>query len=86
MKLVKVNGGASLAVYKSRQRRKVAELLTNGRVNYLALADYSQGSELEGIVHDLIRKIAMVDSLVRKTQKQMQMQDIAKYKNPSSAD
>jgi 2-hydroxy-3-keto-5-methylthiopentenyl-1-phosphate phosphatase len=66
MKLVKVNGGASLAVYKPRQRHNIAELLINGRVNYLAPANYSKGRKLETIVCDLMRKMAMVDNLVIK--------------------
>ncbi|MEL7656558.1 MAG: haloacid dehalogenase-like hydrolase [Bacillota bacterium] len=72
MKLVKVNGGYSIAVYKKGKKSKVEDLLRHGRVDFLAIADYSEGSELDCIVRDMICKMALVDSLKRKSKKQMQ--------------
>lgn len=66
MKLVKVNGGHSIAVHAQpgkRGRQKVQELLRDGRVDFLALADYGPGGELDGLVRSIIRKIALVDEL-----------------------
>jgi phosphoserine phosphatase len=71
MKLVRVNGGTSIAVYQQGQIQKVADLLKDGRVNFLALADYSQDSYLEKIVRDTICKMAMVESLVDENKRQM---------------
>jgi len=73
MKLVKVNGGHSIAVYPTPQQTKKAKgakeqvdgLLRDGRVNFTAPADYSEGSELDKIVKTLIRKIAETDILCR---------------------
>lgn len=71
MKLVKANGGYSIAVYKKGQKNKVEDLLRHERVDFLALADYSEGSELDVVVRDMICKIAMVDSLKRRSKLQM---------------
>ena len=69
MKLVKVNGGYSLAVYTDKD--KVRSLMTDDRVNYIVKADYSDGSELDEIVKSIIVKMGAVDALVRKQLEQM---------------
>lgn len=71
MKLVKANGGYSIAVYQKSKREKVEELLQHGRVDFLALADYSENSELDNTVRDMICKMAMVDSLKQKSHVQI---------------
>ena len=58
MILVKNNGGTSIAVYKAGQEKKVASLFTDGRVNYVCKADYSEGKELETITKLVIDNIA----------------------------
>ena len=63
MKLVKVNGGYSIAVYQKNKRNKVEDLLLHDRVDFIELADYSEGSGLDKTVRDIICKMAMVDSL-----------------------
>lgn len=69
MKLVKINGGYSIAVYTDK--RKVSDLMTDDRVNYITKADYSEGTELDEIVKDIITKMAATDRLVRKHLEQM---------------
>lgn len=76
MKLVKANGGFSIAVHPRRQRQKVTELLEHGRVDYLALADYSEGSDLDTTVREMIRQIAATDILREKSN--MQRRDLQK--------
>ena len=71
MKLVKVNGGQSIAVYPRNRRGQVAELLQDDRVNYLAVADYSPGGELDSLVRDIVRKMVAVDGLTRLHRRQM---------------
>lgn len=71
MKLVKVNGGYSIAVYQDGKKDKVDSLLKHERVDLLAPADYTAGSDLDKTVRDMICKIAMVDSLKSKSKKQM---------------
>lgn len=71
MKLVKANGGYSIAVYQKGKKAKVDELLKHGRVDFLLTADYSENSELDNTVRDIICKMAMVDSLKRKNSAQL---------------
>jgi len=69
MKLVRSNGGQSIAVYK--KKAKVEELLKDNRVNYIVPADYSQGGELDAIVKTIINEMALRDKLVKINQKQL---------------
>ena len=70
MKLVKVNGGYSIAVYPNGKKRKVEELLLDRRVDAIVKADYSEDSELDRVVKDVIRKMEISDSLIRLTMEQ----------------
>lgn len=65
MKLVKLNGGHSLAVYSKGNMDKVSELLLDNRVDFLVPADYSEGTELDKIVKTIIDKIAVDSDLIR---------------------
>lgn len=71
MRLVKAYGGYSIAVYQDGKRQQVEELLKDKRVDFLALADYTENSGLDKLVKDMICKMSMVDSLKRKSNKQM---------------
>lgn len=62
MKLVKVNGGQSIAVYENKER--VVDLLTDRRVDFITPANYEAGSELDEICQTILRKMALVDKLV----------------------
>ena len=53
MKLVRINGGHSIAVYQ-QDKCAVNDLLLKGRVDYVLKADYSEGSEIEKAVFALI--------------------------------
>lgn len=60
MKIVKKEGGHSIAVYepKSSEKLKIAEqLVKDSRVNFMASADYSENSQIEKIVKTIIDKI-----------------------------
>ena len=69
MKLVKEKGGFSLSVFPGvpeRKRREACELHAQGRVNAVALADYSEGSYLESIIFAFIDHVvadAMLDDV-----------------------
>lgn len=60
MKLVRTNGGHSIAVYQE-SKEKVNNLLLEGRVDYVLKADYSKGSELEKAVYAIIEQAAAVN-------------------------
>ena len=60
MKIVKKEGGHSIAVYKpkSSEKLKIAEqLVKDTRVNFMASADYSEDSQIERIVKAIIDKV-----------------------------
>jgi 2-hydroxy-3-keto-5-methylthiopentenyl-1-phosphate phosphatase len=69
MKLVRSNGGQSIAVYK--KKAGVEELLKDNRVNYIVRADYSQGSHLDSLVKTIIAEMALKDKLVKVNQRQL---------------
>lgn len=64
MKLVKTNGGQSIAVFDQEKGKDAAEALKKaGRVNFVAAADYGPGSDMETIVQAIIRKIQAVEEM-----------------------
>ncbi len=63
MKLVKLNGGQSIAVFKRRNKKTAAKLLADDRVNFITEANYSDGKELDHIVKTIIDKMSVVDRL-----------------------
>lgn len=70
MKLVKVNGGYSVAVYQKKKVDQAKNLLKDNRVNYIVQADYKEDSTLDKLVKDIISEIASKDKLVRMQIKQ----------------
>ena len=70
MKLVKANGGQSIAVYQQRKKDKVTELLTDKRVDFIVPANYTEGGELDNVVKTIIKKMAVVNQLVEEHHKQ----------------
>ncbi len=68
MKLVKANGGRSVAVFKTHDkdmRAMAAKLMHDQRVDYIAPADYAEGNKLERIVKKIIDKMAVENELKR---------------------
>ncbi len=64
MRLVKANGGQSIAVYDQGKGEAAAQALKQAeRVNFTAPADYRQGSEVERIVKTIIKKIQSVEQM-----------------------
>jgi hypothetical protein len=65
-RMVKDQGGHSIAVYKPSThgaKGKAEKLIKDGRVNFIAPANYSENSEIETFVKRIIDKIAADDSL-----------------------
>ena len=58
MKLVKVYGGRSIAVYRKNNQAVCEKLLTDGRVDYIARADYNENKEVDELVKTIIVKMA----------------------------
>lgn len=70
MKLVKVNGGRSIAVYPENGKQKVKDLIVHERVDFIAPADFSKFSELHDFVTTIILKMAIDDSLKKESERQ----------------
>lgn len=70
MKLVKTNGGHSIAVHKPREKAQVQHLLEDGRVNFIAPADYREGRLLDELVKNIILKAAPAARLSQIAKKQ----------------
>lgn len=65
MKMVKAYGGKSIAVYDSDSNRTLVEdLLRHDRVDYMFPADYSENTNFDITVKNLIKKSAIEDSLI----------------------
>lgn len=65
-RLVKEQGGHSIAVYQSNTKgakTKAEALIEQGRVNFACKADYSEGSDIEVTVKAVIDKIAADQTL-----------------------
>ena len=59
MKLTKDGGGVSIAVYTDKSFKTTKTLIDDERINYAALADYSEGSKLDMIVKKTIEAMAI---------------------------
>ena len=68
MRLVKGNGGQSIAVYTNKE--KVEPLLRDGRVDFILNADYREGSELDETIKMMIDKMSIMNKLSHKHYKQ----------------
>lgn len=80
MKLVKVNGGQSIAVYQSRKRETSNELINSKRVDFVTNADYSENSEIEQIIQNIILKISSIEKLVALHKKHNKIASIKQVK------
>ena len=57
MRLVKANGGKSIAVYNeasAKSRKTARQLIDEGRANFMVKADYSCGSDMENLMMRII--------------------------------
>ena len=62
MKMIKEHGGHAVAVYKPgdmRCKKRALQLISDGRVNFVSPADYSEGHEIDCIAHTILDKIAV---------------------------
>ena len=71
MKMMRAYGGQALAVYQEGNRAGVEELLARGRVDFIFPADYREGTALDTTVKNIIRKMAIADSLWEENHQQL---------------
>ena len=70
MKLTKENGGVSIAVYTDKNYNTAKKLLSDGRINYMAKSDYSDGKEIDEIVKKTIKSMTINTELKNISYKQ----------------
>ena len=70
MKLTKVNGGHSIAVYQKGQSQEAKKLIDEQRVDFALPADYRAGKPLEKAVFTMIDEVAAAEELKRIKHKQ----------------
>ena len=66
MKMIKISGGHSIAVYspfKKDAKKKIEHLITDDRVNIIAAADYSENAEIDRYIKAIVDKIAADNAL-----------------------
>ena len=65
MSLVNINGGHSIGVYDpdSKNKEKVYKMMQHHRIRYYAPADYTDGSDLDTVVKQIIQKTAAYEAL-----------------------
>lgn len=63
MKLVKDGGGISISVYTNENKQMAKTLLKDGRINYIAKANYEDNKELDKIIKKTIKKMALETEL-----------------------
>ena len=65
MSLVNINGGHSIGVYDpdSKNKDKVYKMMQHHRIRYYASADYTDGSDLDTVVKQIIQKTAAYEAL-----------------------
>ena len=71
MKMMRAYGGQAIAVYQESNRMGVEDLLAKGRVDFIFPADYSEDTALDLTVKNIIRKMAITDSLGEENAKQL---------------
>ena len=59
MKTVTINGGHAVCVYEKENKANALNLLEDGRVEYIAEADYSEGSKIDKICKTVIAQVAL---------------------------
>lgn len=65
MSLVNINGGHSIGVYDpdSKNKEKVYKMMQHHRIRYYAPADYTDGSDLDTVVKQIIQKTVAYEAL-----------------------
>lgn len=69
MKMMKAYGGYSIAVYQNKDK-KVEDLLEKDRVDFIYPADYKENGGLDITVKNIIRKMAVSETLYNEYSKQ----------------
>lgn len=71
MRMTHENGGYSIAVYQKNNKSTAINLLKDKRVDFAAIADYQENSELDKLIKAIIDKMSINTKLYQEHQKQL---------------
>lgn len=63
MQLVKNNGGKSIAIYAKQDKANMRKLLSGGRINFAAKADYRENSSLDTMIKGIIDSVSVMSKV-----------------------
>ena len=70
MRLVMKSGGYSIGIFQQNKNREyLKKLISQNRINYMVECDYSENSELENVVKEIIQTVKHTDNLKNITKK-----------------
>ena len=73
MRLVMKSGGYSIGVYQEQSNHNyLKDLIMNNRINYIVPADYSENSDIENVVKEIIESVKHTENLKALNRKQKQ--------------
>lgn len=82
MKLVSINGGFSIGVHGKNSKNKVFKMMEEHRIKYFAEADYTEGSDLEVLIKNIIKRTAANEILeIKSTECTQEMKSERKNKD-----
>ncbi|MBQ8451462.1 MAG: haloacid dehalogenase-like hydrolase [Clostridia bacterium] len=64
MSLTKEKGGIAICVYENGKANNAKKLVSDGRVNYACLADYSENSEIDKLIKLIIDAVSFDEELL----------------------
>lgn len=67
--LIKEKGGTSISVYKPETKDVSVKLISEGRVNYACLGDYTENSQLDSLIKLILNSISCKEILLSKENK-----------------
>lgn len=87
MKLVNSYGGYSIGVYnaETKEKNKVYKMMRESRIGYFAAADYTEGSELDSLVKEIIERTAVNEKLEERHLKSEYEQKLSDRENDKQA-
>lgn len=87
MKLVNSYGGYSIGVYNAdtKDKNKVYKMMRESRIGYFAAADYTENSELDSLVKDIIKRTAVNEKLEERHLKGENEQKLSDRENDKHA-
>lgn len=63
MRMIRESNGYAIAVYQNNDKKIVSNLIKDNRIDFYANADYTEGSNMDNIVKDILTEISIKNKL-----------------------